>query len=100
MEIITKSNGYELSEEHKKVLTHFEQESIKRLGKDNIEKIYHFFYGDKLSMTDIKLTNKDYCNYNITSKSVHLCGHTCTQEEFRIFQTLCWNDECYPGNLF
>lgn len=102
MTIITKSNGYEISEELKNVIARFEEVAVERFGEESIEKIEHFYYGDKLSMTDIRLTNdRHYGNFNITGKSVHLCGLTCTKEESNILASLCWNDECYKqGNLF
>lgn len=102
MEITTKDNGFKVSNELEKVIARFEEVAIERFGRENIEKIEHFYYTDKMSMTDIILVNdRDYAHFNIYTKGVYFSGHTCTEEEYKIFTSLCWNDECYPhGKLF
>lgn len=96
-EIKVKSNGYELTENHKKVLKVWEEKAFELLEVDYISE---FYYGDKLVMATIKLTDGHYGDFNITEKSISFNGHTCTNEQHSIFTKLTWNDECYKGILF
>ena len=50
--------------------------------------IYHFYYGDILDMADIKLYNGHYANFNISENSVSLCGYTCSNEEYKQFESI------------
>ena len=98
MEVITKTNGYEISEELKAVVEQFNRKAEERLN--NVKEIEHFYYGDKLVMTSIRLENKNYGQFNITTKRVSFNGHTCSYEELAVFESLTWNDELYKGELF
>lgn len=96
-DIRVKTNGYELTEEHKKVLKVWEEEAYKIL---DIKYIDEFYYGDKLVMATIKLNDGNYGHFNITEKRISLNGLTCTHEQHNLFATLTWNDECYIGGIF
>ena len=98
MEVITKTNGYTISEELNAVIEQFEKVASERLS--NIKKIEHFYYGDKLSMSDIYLEGGHYGQFNITAKRVSFNGHTCSHEERAIFESLTWNDELFKGRLY
>jgi hypothetical protein len=98
MEVITKTNGYKISEELNAVIEQFEKVAQERLS--DIKKIDHFYYGDKLSMSDIVLESGHYGQFNITAKRVSFGGHTCSREERDIFESLTWNDELFKGKLY
>lgn len=98
MNIIVKSNGYEISEELERVVTQFNEKAYERLAVKEIE---HFYYGESLVMTTVRLAfNNHYGHFNITANRVAFNGHTCTMEERKLFESLTWNDELYRGTLF
>ncbi len=97
MEIRTKTNGYELTNEHMEVLKKWEEMAQATM---DIKYIEYFYYGDKLVMAKIKLNDGYYGDFNITAKRISFCGHTCTHEELALFEALTWNDECHKGKLF
>ena len=99
MKITTKTNGYEIGAELKAMIERFESAVAKLFGSHAIE-IEHFYYGDKLDMLTVRLSNKHYGHFNITAKRVSFNGHTCSFEELDKFEMLTFNDECFNGKLF
>lgn len=61
--------------------------------------VEHFYYGDKLSMTDVILAPGRYAHFNISAKRVSLNGYTCSREDLIRFQSMTHNDELYKGKL-
>lgn len=98
MEVITKTNGYEVSKKIEEMIKRFENAVAKLFG-DNVKSIEHFYYGDKLDMLTVKLNNKYYGQFNLTAKRVSFNGHTCSFEDLKKFEMLTYNDECYNGKL-
>lgn len=96
-DIRVKTNGYELTAEHKRVLKVWEEKAFETM---DIKYIDEFYYGDKLVMAKIKLNDGYYGSFNITEKRISFNGHECTREEHNAFTKLTWNDECYKGELF
>ena len=96
-DIRVKLNGFELTDEHKRVLKVWEEKAFQELDVDYISE---FYYGNSLVMATIKLNDGYYGEFNITEKRISFNGHECTHEEHEIFTKLTWNDECYKGELF
>ena len=95
-QIIVKTNGYKLSTELSKVVTEFSTMACETM---EVKEIEHFYYGDKLVMTSVRLSNGHYGHFNITEKRVSFNGHTCLLEEKKLFANLTWNDEIFNGKL-
>ncbi len=93
-----KSNGYKMREELKVVVEQFDKAIEKLFGSNVVAD--HFMYTEKLDMVRVHLENKDYADFNITARYVHLDGCYCTREEHAKFELLTYNDECYKGKLF
>ena len=48
--------------------------------------IDHFYYGDKLDMVLVMLMDGNYGYFSITENHIGFNGHTCTHEEYLIFE--------------
>jgi hypothetical protein len=102
----TKTNGYELSDEMLRVLYGFEEAVDRVFGTDKEETdvtIEHFYYGNKLDMITVKVPGRGYGDYNLTAHGVHFNGHTCTEDDYRRFASLAWNDDLFEedyGNFW
>lgn len=88
MTINTQHNGYAIDSKLTAIKERFENAARKLFG-DEVKEINHFYYGDKLIMSDIKLT----------AKRVSFNGHTCTFEQHDKFALLTLNDELFKGKL-
>lgn len=95
MTINTNTNGY-TAEGIQKMIAVFNKVAEKFFPECEVE---HFYYGDRLSMTDIRLGNGHYAHFNITENRVSLSGFTCTNEQYMIFRSMTYRDECYNGKL-
>lgn len=62
--------------------------------------VNHFYYGDKLSFTDILLSPGHHASFSITENEIHLNGYECSKQELIIFQDMTHNDWLYNGKLF
>ena len=98
MEIITKTNGYEIGKELQAMIERFDR-AVEKLFGDEVKAIEHFYYGDKLDMLTVRLHGKSYGQFNITAKRVSFNGHTCRMDEYKRFEMLTYNDECFNGKL-
>lgn len=96
MKIKVKTNGYEIGKELETMKERFEYVSSVLFPKWKME---HFYYGNKLIMTDIKDGNGRYAHFNITANRVSLNGYTASREQVELFGRMTWNDECYNGRL-
>jgi hypothetical protein len=95
MTIINNSNGYTASG-IQKMLNTFNNAAEKLFPACEIE---HFYYGDKLSMTTLRLRPGRYAHFNISENRVSLTGYECSREELTTFQSMTYKDELYKGNL-
>lgn len=95
MTINTNTNGY-TAENIQKMIDIFNKAAEKLFPECEVE---HFYYGDKLSMTDIRLNPGHYAHFNITEKRVSLDGYECSRDELMIFQSMTYRDELYNGKL-
>jgi hypothetical protein len=98
MTINTQHNGYAIGSKLTEIKEKFEEATRKLFG-DEVKEINHFYYGDKLIMSDIKLNDKHYGQFNLTAKRVSFNGHTCTFEQYDKFSLLTLNDELFKGKL-
>lgn len=88
MTITTKTNGYD-AESIQKMLGIFNTAAEKLFPEGEVE---HFYYGDNLSFSDIRLGGGHYGHFAITANEVSFSGHTCSYEELAKFQSLTHND--------
>lgn len=91
-------NGYK-AEGLQEMLATFNRAAEKTFGAENIKLIEHFYYGDRLSMTDIVLQDRHYGQYSITAHGVHFNGHTCTKEQYKLFRLLTHDDPFHMNKL-
>lgn len=98
MTINTQHNGYAIDSKLTAIKEKFEEVAEKLFG-DEVKEINHFYYGDKLIMSDIKLNDRHYGQFNLTAKRVSFNGHTCTSEQYDKFALLTLNDELFKGKL-
>ena len=98
--IEVKTNGYEnyQSEELKRMVQIFNEEVQNRFYDYN-GVIEHFYYGERLVMTTVRFSNKNYGQFNITANRVSFNGFTCSTLEKAIFESLTYNDELFAGSL-
>lgn len=95
MTITTVTNGF-VADRIQKMLEVFEKAAEKLFPECEVE---HFFYGDKISMTDLRLASGHYAHFTISENRVGLSGYTCSYEELKAFESLTYRDELYNGKL-
>lgn len=92
MVIVVKDNGFRCE---------VTQPRIKEFNRNveilfpDCKEIEHFYYGDVLVMTTVRLMNGDYGHFNIMPYRVSFNGHTCSSENYKNFEQLTLNDECH-----
>ena len=82
-DIRIKTNGYEITEKHKALIEKWENFIYEYM---DVAFIDHFYYGDKLDMAMVKLMDGNYGYFSITENRIGFNGHTCTHEEYLIFE--------------
>lgn len=94
--IETKTNGYKAPTiQH--MIARFEKVAAALFPGSTVR---HFYYGDHLDMADVLLSTGDYGYFNITANRVSFNSHTCSTDEiFRKFQSMTYNDELFDGKL-
>lgn len=95
MTIKIQDNGYE-ARGIQRIISIFNTVAGKLFPECEVE---HFYYGDKLSMTDVRLEPGRYAHFNISEKRVSLNGYTCSRDDLILFQNMTHNDELYKGKL-
>ena len=93
MTIKTKTNGYD-ADGIQKMLGIFNKAAEKLFPECEVE---HFYYGDNLIFSDIRLGVGHYGHFSITAKEVHFSGYECSKEELMKFQSLTHNDWLYKN---
>ena len=61
--------------------------------------VEHFYYGDTLSMSTVRLAPGHYGHFNIGENRVALTGYTCSWDELDLFKSMTYRDECFKGQL-
>lgn len=91
-----KTNGYELSDEVKSNIRLWKTYLDENL---EVKEFNLFYWTEKLVFADCILTNGHYAQYCIGDTSIHFNGHTCSNEEYKIFSSATIKDDCYAGCL-
>lgn len=95
MTINTISNGYK-AEGVQKLIDLFNKAAEKLFPECEVE---HFYYGDKISMTDVRLYPGCYAHFSIGENRVSLTGWTCKRDDLMKFQSMTYKDDLYAGKL-
>lgn len=94
MTITTKTNGYTISEELKTMVERFEYAASVLFPDWECE---HFYYGDKVVMTEIKGNGCESAEFVIRKNRVSLEGRILSKKRYELCEALTHNDECHPN---
>ena len=96
-----KMNGYQPDYDMRLAMNNFDRAVFHAFPYTTVT-VEHFMYGANLDMVTVIVGDEpktEYGHFNVTAKSVHFNGHTCSHETYAIFDQLTLNDDCHKGGL-